>query len=328
LRRVSITAAVAAVVAWPPAASGQDPPERLPDGAAIAAVPVGGLDRAGAEREVRRALALTWGRRIRIGAGRWRRGVGAADAGAVIHYVGMVRTAFGAAARGEPVDVPLDMTIDETRVERTVRQTAADFYRRPRSARVRFGIERVKRRRHRAGRAIDATAFREALLAELNDPHPPGRLVRARVRRLRPEVTTSELGRRHPTFVSIDRGAFKLRLFKRLHLVRTYPVAVGAGGYETPRGIHHVLSREVNPAWHAPNRPWAGALAGQTIPPGDPRNPLKARFIGLGGGVGIHGTSEEWSIGTRASHGCIRMRVRDVVRLYPKVPLGTPVLIR
>jgi lipoprotein-anchoring transpeptidase ErfK/SrfK len=84
----------------------------------------------------------------------------------------------------------------------------------------------------------------------------------------------------------------------------------------------------VNPAWHAPNRPWAGAYAGKTIPSGDPRNPLKARWMGLGGGVGIHGTAEEWSIGTRASHGCFRMRVGDVKRLYARVPVGTPVLIR
>ena len=71
-----------------------------------------------------------------------------------------------------------------------------------------------------------------------------------------------------------------------------------------------------------------GQYAGRTIPSGDPRNPLKAAFISLGDGYGIHGTAEEWSIGTKASHGCIRMRVRDVKRLYPRVPVGTRVLIR
>jgi lipoprotein-anchoring transpeptidase ErfK/SrfK len=49
--------------------------------------------------------------------------------------------------------------------------------------------------------------------------------------------------------------------------------------------------------------------------------------MGLGGGVGIHGTGEDWSIGTRASHGCIRMHVPDVIALYNRTPLGTPVLI-
>jgi lipoprotein-anchoring transpeptidase ErfK/SrfK len=50
--------------------------------------------------------------------------------------------------------------------------------------------------------------------------------------------------------------------------------------------------------------------------------------MGVNGAVGIHGTGQEYSIGTRASHGCIRMRVADVVNLYRKVSIGTPVLIR
>ena len=77
-----------------------------------------------------------------------------------------------------------------------------------------------------------------------------------------------------------------------------------------------------------PNSAWAGSLAGQVIPGGAPNNPLKARWLGIANGVGIHGTAEDWSIGTRASHGCIRMHVSDVIDLYPRVPVGTPVLIR
>jgi len=49
--------------------------------------------------------------------------------------------------------------------------------------------------------------------------------------------------------------------------------------------------------------------------------------MGIANGVGIHGTGEDGSIGTRASHGCIRMHVSDVIRLYKRVPVGTPVLI-
>ena len=74
-------------------------------------------------------------------------------------------------------------------------------------------------------------------------------------------------------------------------------------------------------------RAWAGSLAGQTIPGGRYDNPLKARWMGIANGVGIHGTAEDWSIGSAASHGCIRMHVSDVVRLFPRVPIGTPVLI-
>ena len=84
----------------------------------------------------------------------------------------------------------------------------------------------------------------------------------------------------------------------------------------------------MNPAWTAPNRPWAGSYAGRTVPGGAPDNPLKARWLGIAGGVGIHGTAEAWSIGSSASHGCIRMRVPEVIDLFGRVPVGAPVLIR
>ena len=76
-----------------------------------------------------------------------------------------------------------------------------------------------------------------------------------------------------------------------------------------------------------PNSPWAGELAGSTVGGGSAANPLKARWMGVSGSVGIHGTGQDYSIGTRASHGCIRMHVQDVKLLYRRVPLGTPVLI-
>jgi lipoprotein-anchoring transpeptidase ErfK/SrfK len=50
--------------------------------------------------------------------------------------------------------------------------------------------------------------------------------------------------------------------------------------------------------------------------------------MGVTDGVGIHGTGEPWTVGSRASHGCIRMRVPDVIALYPRVPVGTPVLLK
>jgi len=151
------------------------------------------------------------------------------------------------------------------------------------------------------------------------------RVLRARTRVSRPAITVARLRRANPAIVTISRSTFKLRLFRRLRYSRTFGIAVGRAGYTTPAGRYHVQNKIVNPPWTAPG--WAGSLAGQTIPGGAPNNPLKARWLGLGGGYGIHGTGEPWSIGSRASHGCIRMRVGDVKRLYPLVPVGSLVLI-
>ena len=69
---------------------------------------------------------------------------------------------------------------------------------------------------------------------------------------------------------------------------KSYPIAVGQQGLETPAGLYHVTDKQVNPYWHVPNSAWAGSLAGQVIPPG-PSNPLQARWIGIADGAGIHG---------------------------------------
>ena len=75
-----------------------------------------------------------------------------------------------------------------------------------------------------------------------------------------------------------------------------------------------------------PNSAWAGDLAGQVIPPG-PSNPIKARWMGIYAGAGIHGTTDVGSLGSAASHGCIRMAIPDVIDLYDRTPIGTTVYI-
>ena len=80
-------------------------------------------------------------------------------------------------------------------------------------------------------------------------------------------------------------------------------------------------------AWSVPNKPWAGALAGKVIPGGTPDNPLKARWMGIYNGAGIHGTDQVGSLGSAASHGCVRMAIPDVIELYDQVEVASPVYI-
>jgi lipoprotein-anchoring transpeptidase ErfK/SrfK len=108
--------------------------------------------------------------------------------------------------------------------------------------------------------------------------------------------------------------------------VKTYTIAVGQAGLETPSGQYTVQDKQVNPTWHVPDSDWAGKLAGRVIPPG-PDNPLKARWIGIIDGAGIHGTVETGSLGTNASHGCIRMAIPDVIELFDRVPYGSTIFV-
>jgi lipoprotein-anchoring transpeptidase ErfK/SrfK len=173
------------------------------------------------------------------------------------------------------------------------------------------------------GLSIRAAAVRSAVAgALLNGAHT----ATLPVHRTQPAIALATLRRRYPSYITIDRGGFDLRLYQHLHLVRTYPIAVGMQGLATPAGLYHIQDKQVDPAWQVPNSAWAGSLAGQTIPPG-PQDPLKARWMGFFDGSGIHGTDETWSIGHNASHGCVRMLIPDVIDLYSRVRVGTPVYI-
>jgi hypothetical protein len=156
--------------------------------------------------------------------------------------------------------------------------------------------------------------------------HDGIRRVRVPAETVQAKITSDKVASKYPTVVTVDRAGFRLHLFKNLKLVKSYPIAVGRQGLETPTGLYPVNDKQVNPVWHVPNSSWAGALAGKTIPPG-PADPIKARWIGITGGAGIHGTEETGSLGSAASHGCIRMAIPDVIDLFPRVPYGSLIYV-
>lgn len=232
----------------------------------------------------------------------------------------------GRTAAGAPVNVPLFVSFKVAKVRTYVDKVEKGIVQAPRDARVDIKLTKIEKVAHRDGRTIDKKALEAAVIATLSDPAAVRKLAPALVA-VKPKVTTGSLGKAYGTILTIDRGNFKLRLFKNLKLSKTYGVAVGAPGYATPTGRYSIANKAVNPAWTAPDSPWAGAYRNEVVPGGRADNPLKARWMGIVGGVGIHGTGAPGSIGSRASHGCIRMTVPDVVDLYDRVPVGTPVLI-
>lgn len=119
---------------------------------------------------------------------------------------------------------------------------------------------------------------------------------------------------------------FLLDVYEGLSVSRNYQVGVGALTFPTPPGAYYIRSKAKNPSWRNPGSDWAKSMP-RYIPPG-PRNPLGNRAMRLDrGALVIHGTPQPWTIGRRASHGCIRMRRPDVEQLYEMVPEGTPVFI-
>lgn len=107
--------------------------------------------------------------------------------------------------------------------------------------------------------------------------------------------------------------------------LKSYPIAVGRPGWETPVGSYEVKQMIKNPTWVHPLQ------KGVVIPGGDPENPLGRYWIGFWtdgkNWIGFHGTPTPRSVGRAASHGCVRMYNKDVEELFKQVAIGTVVTV-
>ncbi|HZD16867.1 MAG TPA: L,D-transpeptidase/peptidoglycan binding protein [Actinomycetota bacterium] len=144
------------------------------------------------------------------------------------------------------------------------------------------------------------------------------------MRSVAPTVPTSSLG----TTIVVDVSENRLWLYEGLKVVKEYRVATGTPGFPTPVGSFEIVNKVENPTWTNPDPEGWGAGLPAFIPAG-PGNPLGTRALYLDApGIRIHGTWDDSSIGTAASHGCIRMHVEDSEEMYPLVPVGTKVLVK
>jgi lipoprotein-anchoring transpeptidase ErfK/SrfK len=108
----------------------------------------------------------------------------------------------------------------------------------------------------------------------------------------------------------------KLAVLEDDRVVRIFETAVGAPKSPSPTGAYKIVTSIPDPTWYS---------QGKVVGPGK-CNPLGTRWLGLSvKGYGIHGTNAPSSIGRNASHGCIRMRNRDVEALFKMVSVGDEV---
>lgn len=231
-------------------------------------------------------------------------------------------------ASGSEVDTDLEpqVSYSESAVDDFVAGLAGNIDREAEDASITPSGDNLSPTPGHKGVEVQQAEMRDLITEQVESPGRDAE-VEVVVRQTEPEITKNELAKEYPTFITIDRSSFTLRLFKNLKLRKKYTIAVGASGYDTPSGLYNLQTKEVNPTWHVPESDWAGSLAGQDIPPG-PGNPLVARWMGIYNGAGIHGTDDIGSLGSAASHGCIRMAVDDVVELFDKVEVGDPVYIQ
>jgi lipoprotein-anchoring transpeptidase ErfK/SrfK len=118
-------------------------------------------------------------------------------------------------------------------------------------------------------------------------------------------------------------GSKQVQVYEKDQLIASFPVAVGKKGWETPVGEFEIIQMIKNPSWQ---NPWTGKVT-----PPSPNGPLGERWIGFWTDgknfIGFHGTPGEHLIGQAVSHGCVRMKNKDIKELFKLVSLGIPVTV-
>jgi len=314
---------------------------KLPAGARVEGVDVGGLTRAAALERAKIRAGAAIARPVSVQLGSRRYTLPAEKAGVQIDPSDAVEQAYAAGRKGSFVergwrkisgeklkrDLPVRVVIDRAAVRDFIARIEKKSALQPVDAAIKLTLTSVSVTTGKPGRRL---AAREALIARLIrrlTTRTDDRTIRARTVEVDSKVTEDKIFDEQPAAVTVSTSERKARLFRRGKFVKAYTVAIGSAEFPTPQGQFVVQSMQKNPAWNVPNSAWAGSLAGQSIPGGDPSNPLVARWIGFNGSVGFHGTASSGSLGSAASHGCIRMAPSDVIDLFERVRPGTPVLV-
>lgn len=215
----------------------------------------------------------------------------------------------------------LEYSHDDKGVKQFLRTVARAVNVDPSNAEVTFEDGKLRLRKPKVGRELAVGRAQRELMEALAAQGSGS--VEFAVKALEPKVGVGDLG----YTIVIRLSELKLYLYEGIKVDRTYPVAAGQPAYPTPQGNWEIVAKAENPTWVNPDPEGWGAELPKVIGPG-PGNPLGTHAMYLDApGIRIHGTYASSSIGTFASHGCVRMYLGDVEELFSIVPVGTPVYI-
>lgn len=335
LAAVAVVAVVGAGTAYAAYRYDRSAAGRILPGISIEGVDVSGMTRSEAVREVTARAEETLGASLTVAAAGRTWIVTPAALGMTADVEGAVDQAYDLADRMSFVNrvyhraadkaleasIDLAYAYDDARIGTFVEQARAEVAVPAVDARFALVDDQVVMRHPAEGQDLRTrlaeTRIRSALEERLGSVHVPVKVVE-------PQVTVGALGK---TLV-VDISDTTLVLYDGFKIQKEYRVATAAPGYTTPVGTWEVVNKAENPGWTNPDPTGWGADLPSYIPPG-PGNPLGTRALYLNApGIRIHGTYSSDSIGTHASHGCIRMLISDSEELFPLVPVGTRVIIK
>lgn len=229
------------------------------------------------------------------------------------------RWAHRAIFRGVDDDFDLVIHYDRHKLESFISTLEGIVNRPPVNAEIRLDMGKVVTQHSQEGWRMDSGQARTSILGALSSYD---RVAGLEIAVTPPDVSDMQVGK----VIVVDKTNHQLTLYDNMEIEKQYPIAVGMPSWPTPSGTYKVLGKQKNPTWVNPGTSWAQSMP-PSIPAG-PGNPLGTRAIQTSApGVFIHGTYSSGSIGSSASHGCIRMYIRDAEDIFERVPVGIPVLI-
>lgn len=306
---------------------------KFPPGSKVSGVDVSGLSRSDAYRKVERELAGVAEKPVVLTLDEERFGITPEELGLNLDYSKMVESAYSQAwspnilermfrsytNRPYRVNGLLMVETDEAAVDQFVRNVTAAANHPPRNAYVDVTSGAPVIMKALPGYQVSEDVIRAEVGDALNSRSRTVPIVALRT----PATFGDEI---FGKLIVINLAEHKLTLFNREAPVASYSIACGQSAWPTPVGQWQIVGKQMNPTWFNPHSSWSASMP-ETIGPGY-SNPLGIRAMPLNAsGVLIHGTSNSGSIGTSASHGCIRMRMNEVVQLFDLVEVGTPVYI-
>ena len=239
--------------------------EQIGEGVRIGGVDVSGLSPEQARAKLRRAVLDPLSKPVVVRALGKRYRLSPEQAAVAVDVEGSVEAALDRSRegnmlvrtwrgiRGESLEADLELDIDYSKrsIARLVRRVQKNVDEPAVDASVDLENGSVEPQPSKEGRRLLAKKLKRQVRKRLLDVGAV-KTVKARTEVVEPEVTTEELGEKYPAVLVVNRGSFQLTLYKQLKLAKTYSVAIGAVGFDTPAGLYHIQNKAVNPAWTMP----------------------------------------------------------------------------
>jgi lipoprotein-anchoring transpeptidase ErfK/SrfK len=306
---------------------------KFPPGAKVSGVNVSGLSQSDAFQKVKQELAGVEQKPVILTLGDQQFGITPQELGLRLDYSQMVDKAYSQAwapnifermfrsytNRPKNVNGLLVIENNPASVDAFIKNVTAMANQQPRNAYV-----DVTSGKPTVVKARDGYQVAEATIAgEVGEAlNSKSRIVAIKASRT-PAALTDAI---YNKLIVVNLAEHSLTLYNRDAPLASFGICCGQPAWPTPVGQWQIVGKQMNPTWYNPHSAWSASMPA-TIGPGY-SNPLGVRAMPLNAsGVLIHGTSNDGSIGTSQSHGCMRMHMPDVIKLFDMVEVGTPVYI-